>query len=139
RFAKGRRSDEARGGLGRRVGKAMKPKPRHLLQVEHVGDVTVVRFTDGKFNDEEDSQAMADQLSALVNDPGRRNLLLDFANVEYVTSAALGKFVALHKELQKVGGSLAFRNMITQVYKIFEVTKLHKIFKIQRAEGGDDP
>src|SRR5579859_2511291 len=71
---------------------SMSSQPRRRrLEVEHIGDVTVVNFVDRKILDEQNIQIIGDQLFGLVDTEGLRKLLLNFGNVEYLSSAALGK------------------------------------------------
>ena len=107
---------------------------RRRLEVEDIGDVTVVNFTDRKILDEQNIQAIGEQLFSLVDQEGRRNLLLNFGNVEYLSSAALAKLITLNKKLQQVGGRLVLCNIDPQIYEVFEITKLDKFFNIQKEE-----
>src|SRR5215471_20499277 len=100
------------------------------LKVEQMAGVTVVQFLDKRILDEPTIQAIAEQLFSLVDDSGKRELLLNFHNVEYLSSAALGKLINLHKKLQGLQGKLAMCNVIPQIYEVFAITKLDKIFKI---------
>ena len=65
---------------------------------------------------------------------GRRKLLLNFGNVEYLSSAALAKLITLNKKLQQVNGRLVLCNIDPQIYEVFEITKLNKLFNIQGDE-----
>src|SRR5436309_12111724 len=107
---------------------------RRRLEVEHIGDVTVVNFVDRKILDEQNIQAIGEQLFQLVDELGRRKILLNFGNVEYLSSAALGKLITLNKKLQQAGGRLILCNIDAQIYEVFEITKLNKLFSIQREE-----
>jgi anti-sigma B factor antagonist len=107
---------------------------RRRLEVEDIGDVTVVNFTDKKILDEQNIQVIGEQLFSLVDELGRRKLLLNFGNVEYLSSAALGKFITLNKKLQAVNGRLILCNIDPQIYEVFEITKLNKLFNIQKEE-----
>jgi anti-sigma B factor antagonist len=100
------------------------------LKVQQVASVTVVNFLDKRILDEPTIQAIAEQLFSLVDDSGKRELLLNFNNVEYLSSAALGKLINLHKKLQGLQGRLAMCNVIPQIFEVFAITKLDKIFKI---------
>src|SRR4051794_19423243 len=102
---------------------------KERLRIEQVGDVTIVHFLDKRILDEPTIQAIAEQLFALV-DEGKRKLLLNFSNVEYMSSAALGKLINLHKKLHGLQGKLAMCNVIPQIFEVFAITKLDKIFKI---------
>src|SRR5881394_3105649 len=104
---------------------------RRRLEVEDLGDVTVVNFTDKKILDEQNIQIIGEQLFSLVDELGRKKLLLNFGNVEYLSSAALGKLITLNKKVNAVGGKLILCNIDPEVY---EVTKLNKLFNIQKEE-----
>jgi anti-sigma B factor antagonist len=107
---------------------------RRRLEVEDIGDVTVVNFTDKKILDEQNIQIIGEQLFSLVDELGRRKLLLNFGNVEYLSSAALGKFITLNKKVIAAGGKLVLCNIDPQIYEVFEITRLNKIFNIQKEE-----
>jgi anti-sigma B factor antagonist len=107
---------------------------RRRLEVEDIGDVTVVNFTDKKILDEQNIDVIGKDLFSLVDELGRRKLLLNFGNVEYLSSAALGKFITLNKKLQAVGGKLVLCNIDPQIYEVFEITKLNKLFNIKKEE-----
>jgi anti-sigma B factor antagonist len=107
---------------------------RRRLEVEDIGDVTVVNFVDRKILDEQNIQVIGEQLFSLVEEVGRRKLLLNFGNVEYLSSAALGKLITLNKKLQSHSGRLILCNIAPQIYEVFEITKLDKFFKIQKDE-----
>ena len=106
---------------------------RRRLEVEEIGDVTVVNFVDRKILDEQNIQIIGEQLFGLVEE-GRKKLLLNFANVEYLSSAALGKLITLNKKLQAARGRLILCNIHPQIYEVFEITKLDKFFDIQKEE-----
>ena len=107
---------------------------RRRLELEDIGDVTVVNFVDRKILDEQNIQIIGEQLFGLVDEEGRRKLLLNFGNVEYLSSAALGKFITLNKKVNAAGGRLILCNIDPQIYEVFEITKLDKFFKIEKEE-----
>jgi len=107
---------------------------RRRLEVEDIGEVTVVNFTDKKILDEQNIQIIGEQLFSLIDEHGRRKLILNFSNVEYLSSAALGKFITLNKKVNAAGGRLVLCNIDPQIYEVFEITKLNKLFNIQKEE-----
>jgi anti-sigma B factor antagonist len=110
------------------------PARRKRLEVEQIGDVTVVNFVDRKILDEQNIQIIGEQLFGLVDEEGYRKILLNFSNVEYLSSAALGKLITLNKKLNTGGGKLILCNISAQIYEVFEITKLDKFFKIVKDE-----
>jgi anti-sigma B factor antagonist len=107
---------------------------RRRLEVEDIGDVTVVNFVDNKIIDEQNIQIIGEQLFSLVDEVGRRKLLLNFGNVDYMSSAALGKLITLNKKVNAAGGRLILCGIAPQIYEVFEITKLDKFFKIVKEE-----
>src|SRR5438128_1633205 len=110
------------------------PPRRRRHEVEDIGDVTVVSFTDRKILDEQNIQLIGEQLFNLVDESGRKKLLLNFGNVEYMSSAALGKLITLNKKVQAAGGKLVLCNIDPQIREVFEITKLDKLFVIRGDE-----
>jgi anti-sigma B factor antagonist len=111
---------------------------RPRLEVENIGDVTVVNFTDKKILEEATIHAIGDELFGLADQLGPRKMLLNFSNVEYLSSAALGKLIVLNKKVCNVGGQLALCNIDPQIYEVFEITKLNKLFRLERRADNDD-
>jgi len=107
---------------------------RRRLEVVDDGDVTIVNFIDKKILDEQNIQKIGEDLFSLVDEQGRRRLILNFRNVDYLSSAALGKFITLNKKVQAAGGKLALCNIDPNIYEVFEITKLNKLFNIQKDE-----
>jgi anti-sigma B factor antagonist len=113
----------------------MTPQPRRRrLEQEEVGDVTVVTFVDKKILDEQNIQIIGDQLFDLVDNQGRKKILLNFGNVEFLSSAALGKLITMNKKVQAAGGKLIMCKIAREIMEVFEITKLDKLFKIYKDE-----
>jgi anti-sigma B factor antagonist len=58
------------------------------------------------------------------------NMILDFANVEYISSAGLRVLLAAHKTMSKKGG-MKIRNVSEDIMEIFEVTGFSEILDIE--------
>jgi anti-sigma B factor antagonist len=107
---------------------------RRRLEVEDHGDITVVNFVDRKILDEQNIQIIGEQLNSLVDELGRSKILLNFRNVEFLSSAALGKLIALNRKLAGVKGKLVLCCIAKEIMEVFEITKLDKLFKIEKEE-----
>jgi anti-sigma B factor antagonist len=105
------------------------------LQVSTVGDVTVVRFVDRKILDEANIQELGQELFQLIEEAGRKNLLLNFSSVEFLSSAALGKLITLDKKVKAHSGKLKLSNIRPEIYEVFAITKLNKLFDIKDDEA----
>ena len=101
------------------------------LDIEEVGGVTVAKFVDKKILDENNIQLIGNQLFGLVDDDGRRKIVLDFSNVEYLSSAALGKLITMNKKVTDAGGQLRLCAIRPDIYEVFTITRLNKVFDIK--------
>ncbi len=61
---------------------------------------------------------------------GDRILLVDMTSVNYVSSAGLRIFISTQKELKKVQGEIILCAITEQVFEIFRMSGLTKIFRI---------
>jgi anti-sigma B factor antagonist len=105
------------------------------LEVAEVGDVTVVRFADRKILDESYIQEMGQELFQLVEEDKRGKILLNFSQVDFLSSAALGKLITLDKKVKAHAGKLKLSNIRPEIYEVFAITKLNKLFDIRDDEA----
>lgn len=101
------------------------------IDIEEVNDVTVAKFTDKKILDEGNIQLIGNQLFSLVDEDRRGKIVLDFANVEYLSSAALGKLITMDKKVKSIGGKLRLCNIRSDILEVFKITRLDKLFTIR--------
>src|SRR3954451_21895677 len=97
------------------------PTPRQRLDTETIGGVTVVSFRDPRIVADEVIQEVGDQLIDLVDGLGRKNLLVNFGNVQAFSSAALGKLFGLRKKVDSVGGQLALFCIHPDLLELFRL------------------
>lgn len=103
---------------------------RAALRVEQVGPVTVVRFVLAEVMHAEVIESVGDELSALVEDEGRRWLLLDFSAVRKLSSALLGRLIALHRRLLALEGRLALCGIDAELRRVFDLCQLPRLLQL---------
>jgi anti-sigma B factor antagonist len=113
----------------------MTSQPRRLPHLSvAVGEVTVIRFRQAEVSlDEETARAVSDELLDLVDEATRGTAVFEFGNVHYLTSTMLGVLIDLHKRLRAAGGQLIVQNVQPEVYDIFDVTRLNRLFAVRPA------
>ena len=94
------------------------------------GGLSVVEFADRRILDELCIQEIQDELSKLVESDSPGNVLLSFKNVEHLSSAALGMLITLQKRVEEHQGKLKLSDINTQIYEVFKITRLNKVFEI---------
>ena len=105
------------------------------IDVSKVGDVSVVKFQDRKILDEASIQELGAELFALVEHDNRKSILLNFAGVEFLSSAALGKLITFDRKVKSHKGRLKFCEIRPEILEVFQITKLNKVFDIRGEEA----
>ena len=107
----------------------MTEQPSHLNITKSDG-VYVVEFADKKILEELCITEIGEELADLVAAEPDIRLLLNFANVEYLSSAALGVLIQLNKQVAQVNGRLKLSDIKPQIFEVFKITRLDKLFEI---------
>ena len=106
------------------------------LNVSRVKDVDVVIFKDSKILDEELLDELRTELLAVVGNRPAPDVLLDFSNVEFMSSAMLGLLGVVHRKMKKADGRLKMCSIRPEIFTVFKLTNLDKLFSIY-SDAGD--
>lgn len=113
----------------------MTPQPfPQRLEIKDIGDVTVATFTDRHLLDQKTLETIGEELSGLVDDAGRQKLVLDFRNVQDISSLAIGMLVTLNKKIRAAGGKLVLCRMDPELRQVMAITQLDTLFVIRGDE-----
>ena len=91
------------------------------------GKVTILSLT-GKVTLGEGDVLLKDKLHSLLNQ-GRKDVLLNLADVNYVDSAGLGAIVSAYTTVTRAGGSLKLANITKKLQDLLSITKLLTVFE----------
>jgi anti-sigma B factor antagonist len=116
----------------------MSASRQDILEVEMVGDVAVVNFRVRKIPDGPTVQIVGDELRRLADKQDLSKILLDFGNVEFMSSAVLGLLVVLHKKVMTAGGQISFCGLSEKLLSVFKVTGLDETFGTEPDPDEDD-
>jgi len=100
------------------------------LRIKEEGGVTVVEFVDRNILDEANIQQIGDEISSIIDDRDQPKLVVSFANVEHLSSAALGTMITINSKIRAKSGDLRLADIDPQIYEVFVITKLNKLFNI---------
>ena len=100
------------------------------ITVEYGTDVTIVTFTEERIVDEEQIRELQESFEPIIEKNQDKELILNFVNVRFMTSALLGLLVRIHKNACELGGHLRLSNLDSNLRKVFEITQLTKVFEI---------
>jgi anti-sigma B factor antagonist len=106
------------------------PKSRRQhIQVRDDGGATRITFAE-PILDEQNREAVADQILAVIEESAEPHLTLDFEPVLFVSSAGLSALIQLQQHIHARGGTLRLCNLRPDVYQVFEATGLGQILDV---------
>jgi anti-sigma B factor antagonist len=103
-----------------------------VVAVSVANDVRIVEFTNNRILDEANIAEIGSTLGALIDDKDveQPKLLLDFTSVDHLSSAALGMLINANNRIKQRNGQLRLSNIKPQIFEVFRITKLDRLFKI---------
>lgn len=100
------------------------------IVVSRLDKATKVNFVDRNILEEAVIQQIGEEIGSVIDASEKPKLLLDFTNVEHLSSAALGTLITVNTKVKQKGGELRLASIDKQIYEVFVITKLNKLFQI---------
>ncbi|HUO61473.1 MAG TPA: STAS domain-containing protein [Candidatus Acidoferrales bacterium] len=99
----------------------------------NIEGVTIVDMN-GRITLGEGSVVLRDTVRNLLTD-GRKNILLNLADVTYIDSSGIGELVSAYTNVKNQGGDLKLLNLTKKVHDLLQITKLYTVFDIADDEA----
>ena len=100
------------------------------IQPVKKGNVHIVVFKDKKILDDTVLDEIKTEINRLMGNATGLDMLLDFSNVEFMSSAMLGLLGQLHRKIGSGQGRLKMCGIRPEIFQVFKLTNLDKLFKI---------
>ena len=101
------------------------------ISVANVNDVCNVMLLNNRIVEDGDIKGLGDELFSLVEKEGYTKILLNFTNVQFLSSAALSKLIMLYKKIAVRKGVLKLCCLSSDIRELFDIMNLHKLFDIK--------
>jgi anti-sigma B factor antagonist len=98
------------------------------IEINRTQDVALVRFGLSSICAGNDVDEISQTLRSYVSRNHPPTIVIDFTNVRFFSSQVLGLLVDLWKKLKTFGGLLIISGIDPQLYRVFRITNLDKIF-----------
>ena len=108
----------------------MPDTPPAVTVTEQPRNVRVVEFTNNKILDEANITEIGGRITSLIEEREHPKVLIDFGTVDHLSSAALGMLINANKRIKDQNGQLRLSGIKPQIYEVFVITKLNKLFRI---------
>ena len=96
------------------------------------GNVHIVAFKDKKILDDTVLDEIRTDVTTLLGKASGPDVLLDFGNVEFMSSAMLGLLGQLHRKISGAQGRLKMCSIRPEIFQVFKLTNLDKLFSIHK-------
>ena len=103
------------------------------LRVSEEDGVTRIEFVDRNILDEANIQQIGEEITQIIDAQTQPKILISFDNVDHLSSAALGTLITINNKVRGKDGQLRLANIDKQIYEVFVITKLNKLFQIHEA------
>lgn len=105
-------------------------EPSSHLKIKKSDGISVVEFADRKILEEVSIQEIGEELDRIVEAEPGIQLLLNFKQVDHLSSAALGMLITLKNKVKTTNGALKLSDINRQIFEVFKITRLDKVFDI---------
>lgn len=79
----------------------------------------------------DEADELREKLSYLLS-TNKKDFVLDFSKCTFIDSTGLGVLVSIYKKCKNINGSFKLHSINDQVMKIFSMTRLDKVFEIDK-------
>ncbi len=100
------------------------------IEVEYVQHAAIATLTDEKILDESDIRGLGESIMPLLETSPSVNLVLDFSNVKFLSSAVLGLLIRISRKIYESQGQLKLCGIDPKIQEIFKITRLDRVFEI---------
>lgn len=106
----------------------MKMTDEASVRMREQDGVSIVSFEGVPVLDVLTIQRIAKDVYGFVEGGEERKLVLDFTDVRFLSSQALGVMLTLRRKADKAGAKVAVARIRPELHRVFEVTNLDKLF-----------
>ena len=95
-------------------------------------DVLTIFLTDVKILDAPLIEQIHQEMVSILEGAKQRNVLLDFREVKFMSSMALGMLIRINKTCKEHKINLKLCNIEPEIAQIFKITGMNKVFAIYK-------
>jgi anti-anti-sigma factor len=98
------------------------------LEIATDNDVTVITFSTASISGLEGLEAVSKHIGDFIAANYPRKIVFDFERVKFFSSQTLGLLLDVWRRVKEYQGCVAISGINPQLYRVFRITNLDKIF-----------
>jgi anti-sigma B factor antagonist len=99
------------------------------VEITSVRSAAVVAFKNASISNVEEIATASKRIKEFVEEKHPKELVIDFEGVRFFSSAVLGLLLDIRAKLKTYDGEVVISAINPQLYRVFKITHLDKIFK----------
>ena len=103
------------------------------LNLREVGDVTIIDI-DGRITVEDGADIFREGIQQVIRQ-GRVQFVLNFQEVSYIDSTAMGEIIRAYTSATRKGGTMKLLNVPARIHAQLRTTRLLSVFDLFEAEA----
>lgn len=99
------------------------------VEITSEENAAVVAFYTASISNVEEVAAASKQIKEFIEEKRPKKVVVDFEGVKFFSSAVLGLLLDIRAKLKTYDGEVVISAINPQLYRVFKITHLDKIFK----------
>jgi anti-sigma B factor antagonist len=99
------------------------------VEITGHGNVAVVACKAAKVSNVEEILAISEQINEFIEENHPSRIIVDFENVKFFSSMVLGLLLDMRARLKLHDGEVVVSAINPQLYRVFKITNLDKVFR----------
>jgi anti-sigma B factor antagonist len=99
------------------------------VEITSEGNAAVVAFKTASISNVEEVAAVSKQIKEFIEKMHPKKVVVDFERVKFFSSQMLGLLLDIRAKLKTYDGEVVISAINPQLYRVFKITHLDKIFK----------
>ena len=104
------------------------------LLTHQMRDVTVINLNESSIVDGQQVEELGAELTKLIDARACKKVVIDFTQVKFLSSSALGILIRLQKQTREIKGSISLCGLKKELRQVFKITSLDKLFSFYENE-----
>jgi anti-sigma B factor antagonist len=99
------------------------------VEITSVRDAAIVAFKAASISNVEEIASVFKQIKGFIEEKRPKEVVVDFEGVKFFSSAVLGLLLDIRAKLKTYDGEVVISAINPQLYRVFKITHLDRIFK----------
>jgi anti-sigma B factor antagonist len=100
-----------------------------IVEITSEGNAAIAAFKTASISNVEEIASVSKQIKGFIEKKQPKEVVVDFKDVKFFSSAVLGLLLDIRAKLKTYDGEVVISAINPQLYRVFKITHLDRIFK----------